>query len=80
MLCRPLPHAANHEMVITAVLLQQSLAVQEDLLKRIAQSPRDRPLQKQSAENTVLIHRLIQEYRMAIARYLSRLSRSQLVF
>jgi hypothetical protein len=80
MLRTPPPRAPNSEMVLTGLLLQEALAVQEDLSQRIAGCPRDHSLQKQSEKNTVLLHRLIQEYQMAIAHYLSRLSKSHLVF
>lgn len=67
-------------MVATGLLLKQVLDVQEDLLSRRAESPRDRSLQRQSEKNEELVDRLIQEYRTEISRYLSRLTKSQLVF
>jgi hypothetical protein len=70
----------KREMVASALLLQEALAVQEDLSCRLAGSPRDRSLRRQSEKNEELVDRLIFGYRTAISRYLSRLTRSQLVF
>jgi len=72
--------APNRDMVSTGLLLKQVLAVHEDLLGRRAKSPRDLSLRRQSEKNEELVGRLIQEYRTAISRYLSRLTKSQLVF
>lgn len=70
----------NREMVSAGLLLQQALAVQEDLQDRLGDSPTDRSLRRQSQKNEELVHRLIWGYRTEISRYLSRFSKSQLVF
>jgi hypothetical protein len=67
-------------MVASALLLRQALAVQEDLVDRLGKSPGDRSLWRQSQKNEDMVDRLIFGYRTAISHYLSRLSKSQLVF
>jgi hypothetical protein len=72
--------ALSREMVSAGLLLQQALAVQEDLLDRLGDCPTDRSLWRESEKNEELVHRLIWEYRTEISRYLSRFTKSQLVF
>jgi len=69
----------NEEMVATSLLLHGALAIHEDLLSRLRECPKDQSLRKQVQRNEQLVDRLIWGYRSAIARYLSRLAKSQLV-
>ena len=70
----------NREMVATGLLLHQALAIQEDLLERLDECPTDQSLWRLSDKHEELVDRLLQEYRLAISRYLFRLTKSQLVF
>jgi len=67
-------------MAILGLLLQRALAVQEDLLKRLQESPTDASLWKESERNEALVDRLIGVYRASISRYLTRFAKSRLVF
>jgi hypothetical protein len=67
-------------MVTAGLLLREALAIQEDLLDRLGESPTNQSLWKQSDRNEELVDRLIAAYRTSISRYLSRLTKSQLVF
>lgn len=72
--------AMNQEMVTVRVLLRGAMAIHKDLLSRLDRCPNDRSLRKQIDQNEILICRLVWGYRTAIAGYISRLSKSQLVF
>lgn len=67
-------------MAATGLLLREALAIQEDLMNRLDECPSDRSLWRLSEKNEELVGRLIWAYRIAIARYLSRFGKSQLVF
>ena len=72
--------AMNQEMVTVRVLLHGAMAIHKDLLSRLDRRPHDRSVRKQIDRNEILICRLAWGYQTAIAGYLSRLSKSQLVF
>jgi hypothetical protein len=76
----PTPKASpNEEMVATSLLLRGALAIQEDLLSRLDERPKNQSLRKQVVSNEELVDRLIWGYHVAISRYLSCLAKSQLV-